>query len=74
MTDEESAKAKLAKVAVQVNRMNTMGEQFDMDCPYCGALVSVGATFCCSTLLNAVGVIVEASDRFNADLMKHMVN
>ena len=69
----EESKAKLAKVAEQVNRMYAMGEQFDMECPYCGSLTQPGKTFCCTTMLNAVGVMIEAREKFAA-MHRHMVN
>ncbi len=74
MSEETEAKAKLAKVAEQVNRMDAMGTKFDMECPYCGAITPPGETFCCRKMYNAVGVIIEARDKFSKIAVSTMVN
>ena len=74
MMEDVEARAKLAKVAEQVNRMDAMGQQFDIECPYCGAMNAPGHGFCCHKLYNAVGVVIEARDKFKAAAVSGMVN
>lgn len=75
MSEETEAKAKLAKVAEQVNRMDVIGDQFDMECPYCQSLTAPGKPFCCTKMYNAVGVVIEARDKFKrAAFISTMVN
>jgi hypothetical protein len=74
MSEEQEAKAKLARVAEQIARMDAMDDQFDFECPYCFRFTAPGEPFCCGTLMRAVEAILEARDKFSADLTRHLVN
>ena len=74
MSEDQEAKNRLAKVAEQVNRMDAMGDQFDLECPYCGMITTPGKPFCCAKMYNAVGVIIEARDKFARAVVRGMVN
>ena len=73
MSEDQEARARLARVAEQVGRMRSMGEQFDMDCPYCFGITQPGKSFCCTKMLDAVGVVVEAMEKFS-QVERHLVN
>ena len=73
MSEEEAAQGKLAKVAQQVAAVCD-GDNFTIECPYCGKINIQDGNFCCVTLKRAVKAVLDAREKFSKAVTRHMVN
>ena len=72
MSDEE-ARGRLASVAQQVAAVCD-GDNFVIECPYCGKINIQDGNFCCITLKHAVKAVLDAREKFSRAATRHMVN
>ena len=73
MNDDEAAQGKLASVAQQVAAICD-GDNFTIECPYCGKINIQDGNFCCTTLKRAVKAVLDARQKFSKAVTRHMVN
>ena len=74
MSDEETeAKGRLASIAQQVADV-CEGNNFTIECPYCGKINIQDGNFCCFTLKKAVKAVLDAREKFMRVPVRTMVN
>ena len=73
MNEDTEAQGRLAWIAQQVAAVCD-GDNFTIECPYCGKINIQDGNFCCFTLKKAVKAVLDAREKFSRSVTKHMVN
>jgi hypothetical protein len=73
MNETPSGEDKLAMIAAQLDTIDRVGHT-DLVCPYCHSITSPGKSFCCPTMIRALGVLIDARDKFTGKTIGRYLN